>query len=85
MTACIRMETYAENYLSERRQLGFGLRTPGYSIISFAHYIDALNTDEPLTVEIMADWARQDQSNASNPATWARRLEHLRSFCRYLQ
>ena len=44
MKAHITMETHVENYLNERRRLGFGLRTPGYSIISFARYIDALNT-----------------------------------------
>lgn len=85
MNAPITMTTHAENYLSERRQLGFGLRSPGYSIISFARYIDALNPQEPLTIEMMADWARQDQSHTDNPATWARRLKKLRSFCRYLQ
>ena len=84
MNAHISMQTHAENYLNERRRLGFGLRTPGYSIHSFARYIDALNSQEPLTVEIMADWARQDQGNTGKPSTWARRLKHLRSFCRYL-
>ena len=44
-----------------------------------------LNSQEPLTVEIMADWARQDQGNTGKPSTWARRLKNLRSFCRYLQ
>jgi integrase len=85
MNTTITMETHAENYLRERRRLGFGLRTPGYSILSFARYIDRLNLQEPLTVEMMADWARQDQGHANNPSTWARRLKHLRSFCRYLQ
>lgn len=85
MNAVITMENHAENYLNERRQLGFGLRSPGYTVLSFARYIDALNTDEPLTVEIMADWARQDLSHTGNPTTWARRLKQLRSFCRYLQ
>lgn len=85
MNTTITMTTHAENYLSERRCLGFGLCSPSYSIISFAHYIDALNTQEPLTVEIMADWARQDQGHIDDPATWARRLKNLRSFCRYLQ
>jgi integrase len=33
----------------------------------------------------MADWARQHQGNSDKPSTWARRLKHLRSFCRYLQ
>ena len=85
MNSPITMTTHAENYLSERRRLGFGLRSPGYAIISFAHYIDALNIREPLTVEMMTDWARQDQGHSDDPATWARRLKNLRSFCRYLQ
>jgi integrase len=85
MNMHITMETHAENYLNERRQLGFGLRNPGYAVISFARYIDALNSQEPLTVESMADWARQDKGNSGKPATWARRLKSLRSFCRYLQ
>ena len=85
MNPHIPMQTHAENYLSERRRLGYGLRTTGYSVLSFARYIDTLNSQEPLTVEIMADWARQDQGNTGNPSTWARRLKNLRSFCRYLK
>ena len=85
MNAHIAMETHAENYLSERRRLGFGLRTSGYSIISFARYVDTLNRQQPLTVEMMADWARQDRDNTGKPSTWAKRLKNLRSFCRYLQ
>src|SRR5664280_2214279 len=85
MSAHITMQTHAANYLSERRRLGFALRSPGYSVTSFARYVDALNLQEPLTVEIMADWARQDKDNSDKPATWARRLKNLRSFIRYLQ
>jgi site-specific recombinase XerD len=85
MNALITMQTHAENYLNERRRLGFALRSPGYSVISFARYVDALNLQEPLTVEIMADWARHDKGNSDKPATWARRLKNLRSFTRYLQ
>jgi integrase len=85
MNTHILMQTHAENYLGERRRLGYGLRTAGYSIMSFARYMDALNSQGALTVEIMADWARQDQGNSDKPSTWARRLKKLRSFCRYLQ
>jgi integrase len=79
------MQTRAENYLDERRRLGFGLRTPGYSIMSFARYFDGLGHQGPPTTEIMADWARRDKGHSDNPATWARRLKNLRSFTRYLQ
>ncbi len=39
----------------------------------------------PLTVEVMADWARRDSHGSSDPHTWARRLKKLRSFTRWLQ
>jgi len=81
----IPMQVHAENYLSERRRLGFGLRTAGYAISSFARYVDGLGDHGPLTVELMADWARRDKCNSDEPSTWARRLKMLRSFARYLQ
>ena len=79
------MQTHAENYLNERRRLGFGLRSPGYSIMSFARYFDGLGPQGPPTIESMADWARRDKNHSDKPATWARRLKNLRSFTRYLQ
>jgi integrase len=85
MSTHITMQMHAKNYLSERRNLGFALRSTGYSINSFAHYVDERNHQGPLTVEIMTDWARQDKSNSHKPETWARRLKNLRSFARYLQ
>jgi len=81
----ITMQTHAANYLNERRSLGFALRSTGYSITSFARYVDALNPQRPLTVEVMADWARRDKCNSNNPTTWARRLLKLRPFTHYLQ
>jgi len=85
MSANITMQAHAANYLSERRCLGFALRSIGYSVTNFARYVDSLNIQEPLTIEIMADWARHDKGNSDKPSTWARRLKHLRSFTRYLQ
>lgn len=64
MNTTIAMTTHAENYLRERRQLGFGLRNPGYAVLSFARYIDALDSQEPPTIEVMADWARQDRGHS---------------------
>ncbi len=79
------MQVHAETYLSERRRLGFGLRSTGYAVRSFARYVDGLGHEGPLTVELMADWARRDKWNSDEPSTWARRLKKLRSFARYLQ
>src|SRR3984957_5858124 len=72
-------------YLRERRQLGFELRSMGHALDSFARYVDHLDSREPLTVEVMAKWARQDQGHSDDPRTWARRLMILRPFTRWLR
>jgi integrase len=77
--------SHAENYLSERRRLGFALRSPGYAVRGFARYADSLGHRKALTVEVMADWARRDRDNSNKPAVWARRLKKLRPFVRYLR
>jgi hypothetical protein len=58
MSTHITLQAHAANYLGERCRLGFALCSPGYSVTSFARYVDTLNLQEPLTVEIMAVWAR---------------------------
>ena len=63
MSARVTLQSHAENYLSERRRLGFGLTRPDNPVISFARYDDELGHRGPLTVEIMADWARHGQGN----------------------
>jgi integrase len=85
MSAPVTMQSHAANYLSERRRLGFQLRSAGLAVMSFARYVDGLGHQGPLSVEVMADWARRDKGNSNKPATWARRLKNLRSFARYLQ
>jgi len=85
MNAPITMQSHAENYLDERHQLGYNSRTTGYAVRSFAHYVDGLGYEGPLTVEVMAAWARRAKVNVDSPTTWARRLKKLRPFARYLQ
>ncbi len=85
MNAPVTMQSHAEHYLDERHQLGYGLRTTAYAIRSFARYIDGLGQEGPLTVEVMAAWARRAKVNIDSPTTWARRLKKLRPFARYLQ
>jgi integrase len=72
-------------YLRERRRLGFELRSMGYALRSFAHHVDQHNRREPLTLEVMAEWARRDHSHSEDPHTWARRLKILRPFTRWLR
>lgn len=85
MNAATTMQSHAEHYLDERRQLGYDSRTTGYALRSFARYVDGLGLEGPLTVEVMAAWARHAKTNGDNPATWARRLKLLRPFARWLQ
>lgn len=85
MSARLSMQTRVRHFLAERRRLGFELTKTGLALRSFARYIDALGYHGPLTVEIMADWARRDKHNSTTPITWARRLKLLRPFARYLQ
>ena len=74
-----------ERYLTERRTLGFQLRSTAYSLRSLAEYVRRTRHRGPLTLELMAQWARLDTYASVDPRTWARRLKHLRSFARWMQ
>lgn len=74
-----------EDYLIERHRLGYSGRTQAYALRSFAKHVQATHYCGPLTVEVMADWARRDSHDSTDPLTWARRLKLLRTFLRWLQ
>ena len=74
------MVSWVEEYLSYRRKLGFQLKTEGPQLLAFAKYAD--KEDAHLTTELALRWARLPV-NAS-PLYWARRLEVVRCFARYL-
>lgn len=85
MSQPMNLRARVRQYLRERRRLGFQLRSMGYALRSFAHHVDKLENPGPLTVEMMAAWARCDQAGSNDPRTWARRLKILRPFTRWLQ
>jgi integrase len=85
MSAPPSLRSRVERYLAQRRLLGFSLRSPAYALRSFARHVQSIGHCGPLTVEVMADWARRDSHGSTDPHTWARRLKHLRSFTRWLQ
>jgi integrase len=74
-----------QEFLTERRRLGFQAHKSRYALISFARYMDRQRHRGPLTVERMADWARRDKWQRGTPETWARRLKLLRPFARWLR
>jgi integrase len=85
MSARISLQKRIDSYLAERHRLGFELRSRSTLLASFARYVAGLNHRAPLTIELMADWARQDKRHRGTPATWAARLAIVRHFARYLK
>jgi integrase len=74
-----------EQYLAERRRLGFELEHMAQSLGRFTGYVQAHRHRGPLTVTLMAAWARQAKGGRGDRATWARALRMLRPFTRWLQ
>ena len=85
MNTTTTLQSYVEQFLDERHRLGFASRSMGYALASLARHVDALRIDGPLTVEVMAAWARQPKIPSDDPTTWARRLKVLRPFARWLR
>jgi len=85
MSARISLQTRINDYLAERRRLGFELRSWDAFLAGFARFVASRHHQGPLTVELMTDWIRQGKGGRGSPGTWARRLEKLRLFVRYLK
>jgi len=85
MSAVTSVLARVERYLVERRRLGFAESNQAYALRSFARHVQSVGHRGPLTVEVMAEWARRDSHGSTEPRTWARRLKILRSFTRWLQ
>lgn len=85
MSAHISLQRRVDDYLDERHRLGYQLHSQGTLLAGFARYVASRHHHGPLTVELMADWARQDKRNRGTPGTWAVRLALLRPFVRYLK
>jgi len=81
----VALQTRIAHYSAERQRLGFSGRTEMYALRSFARHIRSVRHRGPLTVEVMAQWAKCDSHGSSDPLTWARRLKLLRTFLRWLQ
>jgi site-specific recombinase XerD len=82
MTQRATMTAKVDAYLSFRRSLGFQLRIEGAMLRQFAAYADAARHRGPLTTELALKWARATPS--TDRLYWARRLEVVRCFARYL-
>jgi integrase len=85
MSARISLATRIDDYIAERHRLGFELHSRDTLLAGFARYVASQHHRGPLTVELMANWARQDKWHRGTPGTWAARLARLRHFARYLK
>ena len=85
MSAPTTLQQRVGDYLEERRRLGFKLLGQDRTLMSFALYVVAQNHQGPLSVELMARWARCEARPDAAPLTWARRIKKLRPLARYLR
>ena len=85
MSARISLEARIDGYIAERHRLGFKLHSRKTLLAGFARYVASQHHRGPLTVELMANWARQDKWHRRTPGTWAVRLARVRHFARYLK
>jgi hypothetical protein len=53
MSTATTMQSFVDEFLAERRRLGFASRSMGYALRSFAAYVDALQITGPLRLEVM--------------------------------
>lgn len=71
-----------EDYLSQRRQLGYQLTIDGRQLLNFARYAEQRSAVLPLTISLARDWAGAAPSGSA--IAMARRASLLRPFSRYL-
>jgi integrase len=74
-----------DDYLAERRRLGFELRSWDTLLAGFARYVANQRHCGPLTADLMIEWAKEDKWQRGRPSTWAVRLAKIRHFARYLK
>ena len=82
MTRPTSMLNKVEQYLKFRRSLGYQLRVEGQQLQKFGAFVDAQGHHGPLTTELAVRWARLPVN--VDRLYWARRLEIVRCFARYL-
>ena len=82
MTTKNAMQRRAQEYLDERRQLGYALGITGARLLAFARFADKVGHKGPLTLKLIVDWAK-GQATRPTPITWARRADIIRPFAKF--
>lgn len=73
---------WVEEYLAQRRSLGFRLQSDGELLLHFAKYVSGSAHQGPLNAELMLRWVRLPHK--ASPSYLIRRLATIRSFAKYL-
>ena len=60
MNITIDLQAKINDYLAERRSMGFKLANMGAALVNFARFAANKSHHGPLTTNLMADWARHD-------------------------
>jgi hypothetical protein len=68
MSRRISLQARIDDFLAERHRLGFELHSRDTLLASFARYVASRHHRGPLTVELMADWARCDKGTKGRRA-----------------
>ena len=63
------MHSLVQDYVDERRRLGFDLDSHGSQLLAFARFVDRVGHTGPLTAEIILAWA-QGEATRATPITW---------------
>lgn len=79
------LQARVDDYLAERRRLGFELQSLDTLLADFAKFVAVRHHRGPLTVELMVDWVRLAKGGLGTPETWYRKMATLRRFVRYLR
>jgi integrase len=77
------MKHLVQEYLDERRSLGFALDIPGLLLMGFARFADASGHRGPLTRQLITRWVR-DEAKRATPQNWANRAKVIRPFAKHL-
>ena len=85
MSTSMLLQQRVDDYLAERRRLGFKLQSLHGLLSDFATFVAERHDDGPLSVALMAEWAQQAKGGQGTRETWWRRLARLRPFLRYLR
>lgn len=77
----ITMVKRVDEYLVQRRRLGYALKIEGAELLRFARFADDLGHQGHLTTALALAWATS--SKTASRLSWARRLEIVRCFAKY--